>query len=274
MVQSQLGTKKCSRLLPGSPHNVMFKYVSGFRWYSNCRRYIKIGYSGNLCLPLGRTVWTYLDKGASFTEFPVSRPSSRVAQWWKIEQKGVTFCTLRSELKLFLEDIYCKTFNDFYLNPTLIQWIHKIPSQHSQHLVCLQPTPRRAPDGLLIWSSGDEAAWIRKYQQWHKWPPPDISHGSCHGKRPKGQKIASSIGKFRELHSPARCSQGRVEANLSVIRIGQQATMPTLQTCHPHGRKDDNHMLSSCWEMTSLVLWTPDSWPQDATVGPLDTECI
>jgi hypothetical protein len=60
------------------------------------------------------------------------------------------------------------------------------------------------------------------------------------------QKVkASSIGEFRELHSPARCSQGRVEANLSVIRIGQQATMPTFQTCHPHGRKDDNHMLSS-----------------------------
>ena len=98
----------------------------------------KNGYSTNLCLPLGRTVWTYLDKGASFTESPVSRPSSRVAQWWKIEQKGVTFCTLRSELKLFLEDIYCKTFNAFYLNPTLILWIHKIPSQHSQHLVCLQ----------------------------------------------------------------------------------------------------------------------------------------
>ena len=63
--------------------------------------------------PFGH-IWT---KVPGFTEFPVPRPSSRVARWWKIEQKDVTFCTLRSKLKLFLEDIFCKTFLGFYLNP-------------------------------------------------------------------------------------------------------------------------------------------------------------
>eukprot|EP00435_Cladocopium_sp_Y103_P008212 s4365_g2.t1 len=80
-----------------------------------------MGCSGNLCLPLGRTIWTYLDKGARVS---LNYPCHALAAAWRCGGRSrrkvlVTFCTLRSELKL------------------------------------------RAPDGLLIWSSGDEVwEWL------------------------------------------------------------------------------------------------------------------
>lgn len=127
-------------------------------------------------------------------------------------------------------------------------------SKSAQSAPGVSAAPRRAPDGLLIWSSGDEAAWIRKYQQWHKWPPSDMSHGSCHGKRPKGQRIASSIGEFRELHSPAK----------AVLRVGLRRTYRSYQWFVSANKqpcplvRPATHMVE---KMTSLVLWTPDSWP-------------